>query len=105
VAVDPSFASNHSIYLFYTHNLYGSPAPCPAGTGGGTPVNRVSRFVLPDTNVIDPASETVLLDNIPSPAGNHNAGDIQFGVADARLYISTGDGALTPDAARDLARL
>src|SRR5437870_3691845 len=72
VAVDPAFASNRLIYLFYTFNLFGSPAPCPTGTAGGTPVNRVARFVLPDTNVVDPASETVLLDNVPSPGANHN---------------------------------
>src|SRR5262245_50941434 len=28
-------------------------------------LNRVSRFVLPDTGSVDPASETVLLDRIP----------------------------------------
>ena len=55
------------------------------------PVNRVSRFVLGDNNVVDPASETVLLDNIPSTAGNHNAGDLEFG-KDGYLYVSVGDG-------------
>ena len=32
---------------------------------GGAPTNRVSRFVLRDNNVVDPASELVLLDDIP----------------------------------------
>ncbi len=36
-------------------------------------------------------SEVVLLDNIPSPAGNHNGGDLQFG-KDGALYVSVGDG-------------
>ena len=54
-------------------------------------MNRVSRFVLPDTDVIDPATETVLIDNIPSPDGIHNAGDLGFG-KDGYLYVSVGDG-------------
>jgi glucose/arabinose dehydrogenase len=39
----------------------------------------------------DPATEKVLLDNIPSPNGNHNAGDLGFG-KDGYLYASVGDG-------------
>jgi glucose/arabinose dehydrogenase len=79
VAVDPTFAANHFIYLYYT-----------AATASGC-VNRVSRFILSDTNVADPASETMLLDNIPSTAGNHNGGDLHFG-HDGYLYVSVGDG-------------
>jgi len=79
IAVDPSFASNHFIFLYQTVNK------------AGTCVNRVSRFVLPDTNVIDPASQAVLLDDIPSPAGNHNGGDLNFG-PEGLLYVSVGDG-------------
>ncbi|KAL8867642.1 MAG: hypothetical protein Q9198_008445, partial [Flavoplaca austrocitrina] len=37
-------------------------------------------------------SEKVLINNIPSPNGNHNAGDLHFG-KDGKLYVSTGDGA------------
>ena len=80
VAVHPGFASNRFIYLFYT---FEKP--------GGVCVNRVSRFTLPDGNVISLASELVLVDNMPSPAGNHNAGDVHFG-KDGYLYISIGDG-------------
>jgi glucose/arabinose dehydrogenase len=79
VATDPSFATNHFIYLYY------SPL-----TASGC-INRVSRFVLSDTNIVDPLSETVLLDNIPAPNGNHNGGDVQFG-HDGYLYVSVGDG-------------
>jgi glucose/arabinose dehydrogenase len=89
VAVDPAFAAptNHAVYLYYTRK---TSAACPT-SGSGTPLNRVSRFVLPDTNHVDPSSEVVLLDNIPSPAGNHNGGDLKFG-KDGYLYVSVGDG-------------
>ncbi len=80
VAVDPEFVPTGYIYLFYT---FEKP--------GGACVNRVSRFVLPAGNVINPATELVLVDNMPSPAGNHNAGDLHFG-RDGYLYISIGDG-------------
>ena len=79
VAVDPSFATpnNNFIYVYYTFNR------------AGTCVNRVSRYVLSPSNVA--SGETVLIDNIPSTAGNHNAGDVQFG-RDGYLYVSVGDG-------------
>ncbi len=93
VAVDPGFAITPYVYLYYTALNAG---PC---------VNRVSRFVLSDDNVI--GDELVLVDNMPSPNGNHNAGDLHFG-KDGFLYISVGDGgcgdngcAALNDAARD----
>ncbi|MEK7324189.1 MAG: PQQ-dependent sugar dehydrogenase, partial [Chloroflexota bacterium] len=87
VAIDPNFTSNHFIYLYYTFKKSGS---C-VNNSANSPVNRASRFTLPDSNVIDPASELVLIDNIPSPNANHNAGDLHFG-KDGYLYISVGDG-------------
>jgi uncharacterized repeat protein (TIGR01451 family) len=91
VAVDPAFATNQFIYLFYTFKKFGS---CPV-SGSSTPVNRVSRFVLPPGNVINAASELVLVDNMPSVTGVHNAGDLQFG-KDGFLYITIGDGGNRP---------
>ena len=81
VAVDPAFAQagENWIYLYYTHNEAGS---CR---------NRIARFRLSSTNVIDPASEQVLVDGIPSPGANHNGGDLHFG-KDGLLYASVGDG-------------
>jgi glucose/arabinose dehydrogenase len=87
VAVDPEFATNDFIYLYYTFNKFGS---CAANVAT-SPVNRVSRFTLPASNVVSLASEVPLVDNIPSPAGNHNAGDLRFG-ADGFLYVAAGDG-------------
>ncbi len=78
VAVDPAFASNGFVYLYYTKDKSGN---C---------VNRVSRFTM-SGDTIDPASELVLIDEIPSPSGVHNAGDLHFG-KDGFLYISVGDG-------------
>jgi glucose/arabinose dehydrogenase len=90
VAVDPLFAQNSFIYLYYTFNKHNA---CPTGqpTNNNNPVNRVSRFVLGSNNRVDEASETILIDNILSPNGNHNGGDLQFG-KDGYLYIGVGDG-------------
>lgn len=87
VAVDPQFAANHYVYLYYTFKKFGG---CDIQSPK-VPVNRVSRFTLPDGNVIDPASEFVLVDNILSYGGTHNAGDLKFD-RDGYLYISIGDG-------------
>jgi glucose/arabinose dehydrogenase len=88
VAVDPAFATNGFVYLYYTSE--NSDGACPTKETN-LPVNRVSRFVLGSDDVVDPASETVLFDKIPSVAGNHNAGDVAFG-SDGMLYVSVGDG-------------
>jgi glucose/arabinose dehydrogenase len=91
VVVDPSFGTtgNNYVYLYYTFKKHDR---CPQGDPGNrrNPVNRVSRFVM-SGDTVDPASEQVLIDNIPSPSGNHNAGDLHFG-KDGYLYVSVGDG-------------
>ena len=76
IALDPAFAANGRIFLFYAPK--------------GTPViNRVSRFTL-EGGELDPASEVVLLE-IPTEKGCcHVAGSLAFG-ADGNLYVSTGD--------------
>ena len=51
----------------------------------------MSRFVLRDDDTVDPATETVLIDNIPAFRGFHIGADLQFG-KDGLLYVSTGDG-------------
>jgi len=100
-AVDPAFATNHRIYLYYT-----------AQKPDLTCVNRVSRFVLADNDTVDPASEVVLLDNMISQS-YHNGGGLGFG-KDGLLYVSIGDGYCDfdgdgcqwyNDAARDLSVL
>ena len=87
IAIDPAFSTNHFVFLYYTYKKFGV---CDYDTPS-SPVNRVSRFVLPDSNVVDPTTEVVLIDNIPQPDGIHNAGDLHFG-KDGFLYVSVGDG-------------
>ena len=78
VAVDPAFASNGRVYVYYTH------------AQGGACFNRVSRFTM-SGNTASPSSEAVLIDGIPATGGIHNAGDLHFG-KDGYLYVSVGDG-------------
>jgi len=85
VALDPEFTANGRVFLYYTRPSAGAPGSC---------VNRVSRFLM-NGNTIDPASEVVLLDNIGSPAGNHNGGDLEVG-NDGFLYVAVGDGGSDP---------
>ena len=93
VTFDPDFNSNSYIYIFYTYNKANS---C-ADNVSTSPVNRVSRFTM-SGNTVSKASEVVLVDNMPSPNGNHNAGDLLFG-KDGFLYISIGDGGCELNAA------
>ena len=73
IAVDPSFATNHYIYLYYTSS--------------SGPHNRVSRFTM---NGDIAGAETVLLDLPTLSAIYHNGGGLSFG-NDGKLYISVGD--------------
>jgi glucose/arabinose dehydrogenase len=79
VAIDPQFASNHWIYLYYT-------TPTPAVH------NRLSRFTM-NGDVVAGGSELVLLelDNL-SNATNHNGGATHFG-PDGKLYVAVGENA------------
>lgn len=79
VCVDPSFASNGWVYVYYT-------AKSPASH------NRVSRFTV-SGDTASAGSELVLLDitNLSS-IGWHNGGGLRFG-KDGKLYISTGENA------------
>ncbi|MGA5584374.1 PQQ-dependent sugar dehydrogenase [Streptomyces thermodiastaticus] len=96
VGVDPDFATNRYIYLYYA-----PPLDTPAGDAPETGtaedfapfdgVNRLSRFVLKTDGTLDLASETKILD-VPTSRGIccHVGGDIDFD-ADGNLYLSTGD--------------
>ena len=84
LAVDPTFQSGERfVYLYYTHREGGQ---CNDSSNRG---NRVSRFSVDGNGSF--GNEQVLVDHIPAPGGNHNAGDLQFD-KQGLLFISVGDG-------------
>jgi glucose/arabinose dehydrogenase len=76
VALDPGFAMNGWVYVYYTRES--SPI-----------VNRIVRFTA-NGDVAAPGSERVIFDNIPSESGYHNGGALQFG-PDGKLYFAVGE--------------
>lgn len=75
IAIDPNFATNRLMYIFYT----------------GMNDQRLARYkVNPAYNGV--TDEAILLTGLPRTAGNHKAGDIHFHPKDPRaLYITLGD--------------
>lgn len=74
IALDPKFAENHYVYLYYTYNDFLST------------FNKLSRFTESGNRLLD---EKVLLDKIPGGAV-HDGGRIKFG-PDDKLYVTTGE--------------
>jgi glucose/arabinose dehydrogenase len=87
LAVDPDVARTRYVYVYYTFKKHGS---CTA-TGPRGPVNRLARYALRRDGTLDPATETILLDDIPSVGATHNGGDLKF-AKDGFLYVGVGDG-------------
>lgn len=88
LALDPDFATNHFVYVYYTYD-----AP-----GGGL-LNRIVRMRDDGgQGVVD----AVLLDGIPG-GGVHDGGRLRFG-PDRKLYAGTGE-AGNPPLAQDLGSL
>jgi len=76
LAFHPAYESNGQLYVYYT-DLSGSII--------------VSRYLVTgDPDLVDPASESVLL-TVPKSETNHNGGMLAFG-PDGFLYVATGDG-------------
>ncbi len=89
VAVDPDFAANQFIFLYFTYE----------GADNQNTLNRVVRYKFINNALSD---RTVIVDAIPG-ASNHNGGRIAFG-PDNLLYITTGD-AQVPSRAQDTTSL
>ncbi|MER7107758.1 ThuA domain-containing protein [Streptomyces sp. NPDC000229] len=96
VALDPDFARNRAVFLYYAPPLDTPPGDAPSdGTAADFArydgVNRLSRFVLKADGTLDNASEKKVID-IPATRGIccHVGGDIDFD-AQGNLYLSTGD--------------
>ena len=94
VGVDPGFASNRFIYLYYSPPL-STPAGDAPATGSDWSawqgVNRLSRFTLNADFTLNTASKVDVLD-VKADRGLccHVGGDIDFDAA-GNLYLSTGD--------------
>jgi aldose sugar dehydrogenase len=88
LALDPDFAQNHFVYLYYS-----------AATSQTTAVNRLVRYRESGSQLIE---RVLLLDNIP--AGQiHDGGRLKFG-PDGFLYVTVGDSA-SQALAQDVASL
>ena len=112
IALDPNFAGNHLVYLYWTESSTGAVSSNLAEVGNpnslfppGTPQplgNRVDRFVFDasnntltfDRNLITlrafQEDNTHPIDAGQPMRGNHDAGKILFG-PDGKIYIQIGD--------------
>jgi glucose/arabinose dehydrogenase len=99
IVFDPNFETNRYLYIYYT-----KADPANPNAEGNNAKNRLVRVRTSTSNpdVIDPASLTVLLDDIAAP-GIHNGGAMRFG-PDGMLYLGVGD-AGTGANAQDLSNL
>ncbi|MGI5214471.1 PQQ-dependent sugar dehydrogenase [Plantactinospora sp. CA-290183] len=96
VGVDPGFATNRHIYLYYAPPLSTPAGGAPAnGTAAQfapfAGVNRLARFTLNADFTLNMGSQVTVLD-VPADRGMccHVGGDIDFDAA-GNLYLSTGD--------------
>lgn len=80
VTLDPSFASNQYIYLYYAPPTDQEPI-----------IFNLSRFTVKPDNTLDLASEKILLKvPVQENSGAHHGGSLAWD-KDGNLYLSTGD--------------
>ncbi|MBX3200538.1 MAG: PQQ-dependent sugar dehydrogenase [Labilithrix sp.] len=84
VAIDPAFATNRRIYLYFSHDA------------GGTKDNRVVRYRLSQQDTLTDRTDIVTGISYKAAgtsnggAGAHSGGRLRFG-PDGMLYLTTGD--------------
>ena len=86
LVLDPNFATNRYVYVFYEHGTTSAYA------------DTVSRFTAAANLNSAPASSEVVLwqDDAPTTTGAHHGASLAFG-PDGKLYISIGDNGQPPD--------
>ncbi|WP_433430282.1 carbohydrate-binding protein [Nonomuraea sp. CA-141351] len=96
IAVDPGFATNRFVYLYYSPRLSTPDGDAPVtGTEADFALWKghlnLSRFTLKADGTLDLAGEKVVLE-VPNDRGQccHVGGDIDFDAA-GNLYLTTGD--------------
>lgn len=92
LAFHPNFTTNRTVFLYYTY--------VPPGTVHGDPLtrptlftpnrDRLVRYTVRQDGTIDPASETIFIDQI-SVSLWHNGGGLFFHPDDGFLYLTNGD--------------
>jgi glucose/arabinose dehydrogenase len=89
IAVDPDFATNQYIYLYYT---------VPAGAERTAAFNKIVRFTF-NGDVINAQSASAVLElnDLSSTRTNHNGGALNFG-SDGKLYVGVGENAIGANA-------
>jgi cytochrome c len=80
VTLDPDFAHNNFIYLYYSPPSAQEPI-----------IFNLSRFTVTSSQTIDPSSEKILLKvPVQENSGAHHGGSLAWD-KDGNLYLSTGD--------------
>ncbi|MSO41258.1 MAG: glucose dehydrogenase [Solirubrobacterales bacterium] len=88
IAFHPGYDRNRLLYAYYTQN------------DGDNVVVELRRSAKKPTVVAPGSIRDVIEIPHPDDAANHNGGQIEFG-PDGLLYIASGDGGSTPEAAQD----